>query len=78
MLRHFLAKMEAATTEAEIRAAFPPLDPTLPLPSWEEMGRPDLVGSPSLLTTDHEKTFHISPASVAVKKTRGDLDGQSI
>jgi hypothetical protein len=76
-LTEFLAKMEAATTEAEIRAAFPPLDPTQPLPSWEELGRPDLMGSPSFITTDHGMTFHISPASMAVKKTRDGLDGGS-
>lgn len=76
-LTEFLSKMEAATTEAEIRAAFPPLDPAQPLPSWEELGRPDLVGSPSFITTDHGMTFHISPASMAVKKTRGGLDEES-
>lgn len=76
-LAEFVAKMEAATTEEEIRAAFPPLDPTQPLPSWEELGRPDLMGSPSFITTDHGMTFHISPVSIAVKKTRAGLDEES-
>jgi hypothetical protein len=76
-LAEFVAKMESATTEDEIRAAFPPLDPTQPLPSWEELGRPDLMGSPSFITTDQGTTFHISPASMAVKKTRAGLDEES-
>ena len=76
-LTEFITKMEAATTEGEIRAAFPPLDLTQPLPSWEELGRPDLMGSPHYISTDHGMTYTFSPASMAVKKTRDGLDEES-
>lgn len=49
-----------------------PFDP----PSWEELGRPDLMGSPQRFTTDHGMTYHFSPANTAVKKTRGSSDGE--
>lgn len=51
-----------------------PFDP----PSWEDLGRQDLIGSPQRITTDHGVTYTFSPVSMAVKKTLDGLDGEFI
>ncbi len=67
-----LALLESGDLEGFLAMPEAPFDP----PSWEELGRPDLMGSPQRITTDHGMTYHFSPASMAVKKTRAGLDGE--
>jgi hypothetical protein len=61
-----LALLESGDLEGFLMMPMPPFDP----PSWEELGRPDLMGSPHYISTDHGTTYTFSPASTAVKKTR--------
>lgn len=51
--------------------------PPFPLPSWAELGRPDLKGYPPFITTAQGTTLLSSLDSTPVKKTSAGSDGVS-